>query len=68
MKFNKMFTYGRTDAQADIENKRPRKWDESGYCIFDHHLWKGIGGKKHFSSEYISGYTSAYEMKMNVYK
>ena len=54
---NKRFTYGRADGNDDIKHNRKRKWDVFGYSLIEKDL-------KHFSSEYISGYTSAYDMKV----
>ena len=61
---NKLFTQGRRDAQDDISFNRRRKWNESGYrIIYNSKCPVSHTSEKHVSSEYISGYTSAYEIE-----
>lgn len=55
---NDRFTQGRNDAFNQIKHGLARNWDDAGIGLTP---FVGIG-TKHFSSEYISGYSSAYDL------
>jgi hypothetical protein len=58
--FCRTFNYGYWDARSDIENSRPRKWDNDGNLISILDEKKGFA-KKHYNPSYVKGYCKAYE-------